>query len=185
VNVDVTDRRRTERRLAAIIDGALDAIVLLDAAGLITDFNPAAEQTFGYAQGEAIGRELAELVIDPALREAHRRGIARYLATGEGVMVGRRTEMRAMHASGALFDAELTVIRLPPAARRSSPASCVTSPTASAPSSSARASRVSRALHRHPRHDLRTPLARSPSRPTPCSGSKGSATPRPAPSGAS
>jgi PAS domain S-box-containing protein len=113
VNVDVTERKRSELRLAAIIEGALDAIVLIDESGRVTEFNAAAERTFGYTRAQAIGRELAELVIEPGLREAHRRGLRRYLATGESNIVGRRVEMRAMRADGTLFDVELTVIRLP------------------------------------------------------------------------
>jgi PAS domain S-box-containing protein len=113
VNVDVTDRKRTELRFAALIEGALDAIVIVDAAGKVTEFNAAAERIFGYARAEAVGRELAELVIPPAQREAHRRGLRHYLATGESVIVGRRVELRAMRADGTLFDAELSVIPLP------------------------------------------------------------------------
>lgn len=99
--------------LAAILEGALDAIVLIDAGGLITHFNAAAERTFGYARSEAVGRELAVLLIEPGLREAHRRGLQRYLATGESRILDQRIEVRAQRADGTLFDAELTVIRLP------------------------------------------------------------------------
>jgi PAS domain S-box-containing protein len=113
VNVDITDRKRTELRLAAILEGALDAIVLIDASGRILEVNPAAERTFGYPRAEALGRELADLVIEPGLREAHRRGLRRYLATGQSKIVGRRVEMRAMRADGALIDTELSVIPLP------------------------------------------------------------------------
>ncbi len=113
VNVDITDRKRTELRLAAILEGALDGIVLIDASGHVLEWNPAAARSFGYPRGEAIGRELAELIIEPALRDAHRRGLRHYLATGEGPIVGRRLELRAMRAGGELFDAELSVIGLP------------------------------------------------------------------------
>ncbi len=113
VNVDITDRKRNELRVAAILQGALDAIVLIDASGRVLEFNPAAEHKFGYPRGEAIGRELAELVIEPALRDAHRRGLRRYLASGESAIVGRRVELRAMRSDGSLFDAELSVISLP------------------------------------------------------------------------
>ena len=113
VNVDITDRKRTELRLAAILAGALDAIVLIDASGRVLECNPAAERTFGYTREEVLGRELADLIIEPGLRDAHRRGLLRYLATGESRIVGRRVELRAMRADGSLFDAELSVIRLP------------------------------------------------------------------------
>ena len=44
----------------------------MDAKGRIVEWNPAAEQTFGYAREEAIGRSLAELMIPERLRQAHK-----------------------------------------------------------------------------------------------------------------
>ena len=75
--------RRSEARKAAILDSALDCIVTIDHEGCITEFNPAAERTFGYRRDEVVGRQLADVIIPPALRERHRQGFARYLATGE------------------------------------------------------------------------------------------------------
>jgi signal transduction histidine kinase len=60
------------------------------------------------------GRELAAAVVPPALREAHRRGLARYLATGEPRILDRRIEVTALRADGSEFPAELTVTRTGP-----------------------------------------------------------------------
>ena len=68
-----------------MLDAALDCVVTMDHEGRVIDFNPAAERTFGYRAGEAIGRDMAELIVPPALRERHRRGLARYLATEEAL----------------------------------------------------------------------------------------------------
>jgi PAS domain S-box-containing protein len=97
---------------AAIMDAALDCVVTMDAAGRITHFNAAAEQTFGYPRSEAIGRPLAELVIPPRLRAAHHAGLARYLATREGSIMRRRIELTAMRAGGGEFPVELIVVPL-------------------------------------------------------------------------
>src|SRR5713101_5237921 len=56
----------------------------------ITKFNPAAERTFGYPRAAVIGRQMAEVIIPPPLRERHQRAMAHYLATGEGPILGRR-----------------------------------------------------------------------------------------------
>ena len=60
----------------AILDSALDCIITMDADGRVVEFNPAAERVFGYTRAEAVGRELAELIIPPSLREAAPRGPA-------------------------------------------------------------------------------------------------------------
>src|SRR5262249_38547497 len=96
----VSRRRRIQDRAmnpldreSAILAVSLDAIVSMDHRGLVTEFNPAAEQMFGYSRAETLGRSLAELIIPPRLREAHYQGLRRYLATGEGRVIGTRIEL--------------------------------------------------------------------------------------------
>jgi two-component system, sensor histidine kinase and response regulator len=60
-----------------------------------------------------LGQELAALVIPPSLRAAHRGGLARYLATGEGPILGKRLELSALRADGTEFPVELSITRLP------------------------------------------------------------------------
>src|SRR5215208_4887841 len=83
-------RRRAEQEVRdasevrrAMLESALDCVIGMDADGRVLDFNPAAERTFGYTADEAIGREMAELIVPPSLREKHRHGLARYVETGE------------------------------------------------------------------------------------------------------
>ncbi len=78
-----SELKRSEARKTAILDSALDCIVTIDHEGRITEFNPAAERTFGYRRDEVMGKQLADVIIPPSLREQHRQGFARYLATGE------------------------------------------------------------------------------------------------------
>jgi PAS domain S-box-containing protein len=101
----------SEARQRAILEAALDAVASIDQQARITYVNSAFERTFGYRAAEVIGRELAEVIVPPALREAHRRGFAHYLATGEQRILDRRLEATAMRADGSLFPAELTVTR--------------------------------------------------------------------------
>ena len=79
-----------KRRTDAILETALDAIIGMDAEGRVTEFNPAAERMFGYRAAEAIGRELADLIIPAALRDGHRAGLRKFLATGDGPFIDRR-----------------------------------------------------------------------------------------------
>ena len=105
----------SEARKAGILEAVLDCIITIDHRGRIIEFNPAAEQTFRYRRSEVIGREMAKLIIPPALRAAHREGLARYLAAGTGGAIDRRFETTAMRADGTEFPVELSLVRIPSA----------------------------------------------------------------------
>ncbi|MEA2358633.1 MAG: hypothetical protein QOI62_1893 [Solirubrobacteraceae bacterium] len=96
----------------AIVDSALDCVMTMDHQGRLVEFNPAAERTFGYRREEAVGAELADLIVPPALREAHRHGLARYMAGGEPRVLDRRLELTAMRNDGREFPVELTITRI-------------------------------------------------------------------------
>jgi two-component system, chemotaxis family, CheB/CheR fusion protein len=83
------------------LDSALDCIITMDASGRVQEFNPASERVFGFSRGEAVGKELAELIIPPRLRERHRQGLARYLKTGEGPLIGKLIEIDALRRDGS------------------------------------------------------------------------------------
>ena len=105
--------KRSEVHKAAIVDAALDCIVTIDHKGCITEFNPAAEHTFGYRRDEVLGKHLADIMVPPSLREKHRQGFARYMATGEARMLGKRIEMTAVRSDGSEFPVELAITRIP------------------------------------------------------------------------
>jgi diguanylate cyclase (GGDEF)-like protein/PAS domain S-box-containing protein len=81
----------------------------MDAAGRILDWNVAAERTFGYAREEVLGHELAATIVPEFSRQAHRDGLERYLRTGEGVLLGKRSELSAIHRDGYEFPIEITI----------------------------------------------------------------------------
>jgi len=102
--------RESEARKSAVMEGALDCIVTMDHHGLITEFNPAAERTFGYSRHDAIGQPLADLLIPPGLRGRHQQGLAHYIETGAGPVLGKRIELPAMRCDGTEFPAELAIV---------------------------------------------------------------------------
>jgi PAS domain S-box-containing protein len=101
-----------QRRTRAILDTALDAIIGMNHQGTITEFNPAAERIFGYRRDDALGRDLAQLLIPRELRDKHRDGLARYLATGVGPFIDCRVETTGYHADGHEFPVEVAVTRV-------------------------------------------------------------------------
>ncbi len=113
---DITERkaagaalRASEHRTREILQTAHDAFVAMDCDGLITDWNPQAQASFGWSRDEVLGHELAETIIPERDRAAHRRGLARFLATGEGSILGQRLQLRALHRDGHEFAIELTI----------------------------------------------------------------------------
>jgi len=110
LNADLEHR---VKELQAVLESALDSIIIVDDQGRITEFNLAAERTFGRTRAEAVGQRMAELIVPPALRERHLQAFARHLATGESAILGRRIELPALRADGTEFPAELAITRIP------------------------------------------------------------------------
>jgi PAS domain S-box-containing protein len=104
--------RESEERKSAILNAALDAIITIDQHEHIIEFNPAAEATFNYRREDILGKSIGDLIIPPGLRAQHRRGMAHYLATGNGPLLDRRIEITAMRADGSEFPIELSLARI-------------------------------------------------------------------------
>ncbi|GAA5448073.1 adaptive-response sensory-kinase SasA [Deinococcus depolymerans] len=105
--------RGSEARLKAIIASSLDAIITSDEQGVITEFNPAAEQIFAVTRAGALGQRMGELIVPPTLRDAHERGMARVQRGGPDRILGQRLELLARRSDGQDFPVELSVVRLP------------------------------------------------------------------------
>lgn len=101
--------RHNEALKTSVLEAALDCIITVNDGSRIIEWNPAAERTFGYSREEAIGCDLAELIIPPEHREAHYEGMSRYLATGEGPVLGTRIELEALRSDGSRFPVELAI----------------------------------------------------------------------------
>ena len=102
------DARSSQARTDAILDVALDCVILMNENGRIVQFNPSAERTFGYTSDEALGMPFAEL-ITPGDRDAHREDLARYVAGGEATGLNRRLEVMAVRKNGEAFPVEVAI----------------------------------------------------------------------------
>jgi two-component system NtrC family sensor kinase len=102
----------------AIIEGALDAIITIDEAGQVIDFNPSARRMFQYSPEEVVAKPIAELIIPERLRHQHHDGMARYLATGERKIIGEHIETTGMRSDGTEFPVELTLAEVKVEGRR-------------------------------------------------------------------
>jgi PAS domain S-box-containing protein len=101
--------RDSEQRFRRLIATSTDAFIAVDADCRITEWNHQAELTFGWRRDEVLGLNLDETIIPPRYREAHRQGLARYLATGEGAVLGKRLELEGQRRDGSEFPAELSI----------------------------------------------------------------------------
>lgn len=99
----------SERNIQAILESALDSIIVFGEDGRIREFNSAAERTFGYKRAEAIGQDFTTLIIPPELREQHRRAFAAYVASGDSELIGRRMEIPAPRAGGGHINVESVI----------------------------------------------------------------------------
>ncbi|MBF0454465.1 MAG: PAS domain S-box protein [Magnetococcales bacterium] len=119
---DITERRSYEQKLAvayaqlkdreshirAILDNALDAIITIEKNGLIREFNPAAEKLFGFSAQEAVGKDVADLIIPDEYRQAHLSALSRHAAeTDIPPVVKRRVEVSGKRADGKMVDLEI------------------------------------------------------------------------------
>ncbi|MBA2441968.1 MAG: PAS domain S-box protein, partial [Rubrobacter sp.] len=105
---DLSELQESEDRYRTIVDTASEAIVTASADGLIRSFNPGAEQSFGYAAAEVLGRPLGTLMPE-RFREPHARGMRRYLQTGEARVIGGTVELAGLRKDGAEFPLELSL----------------------------------------------------------------------------
>jgi len=101
--------RLSEARLRAITDSAQDAIIMMDARGAISHWNPAAESILGFQKEEAIGQNLHHLLVPERYLEAHRAALPEFLASGRGKMVGRTVELQARRKDGQEIAVDLSL----------------------------------------------------------------------------
>ncbi|GAO42769.1 PAS domain-containing sensor histidine kinase [Flavihumibacter petaseus] len=98
-----------EQELEAIFNNAPDAVVVIDSKGLIVRWNHAAEQLFGWTAAEIRGHPLGETIIPPQWRDAHTRGMERYLQTGESRIIGKTIEIQAWRKDHGLTEISIRI----------------------------------------------------------------------------
>lgn len=116
IHSDASEQIQLEEALAeaqarkhAILESALDPIVTIDHRGLISEFNRAAEQTFGHSRDDVLGTAPSEVLFPASKSAGHQNRIDRYLNAGEGSLLGRRIEVTAVRANGETFPAEMAM----------------------------------------------------------------------------
>ncbi|MCH2069117.1 PAS domain S-box protein [Shimia sp.] len=103
-------REQARARFEAVVSSSLNAVLVADTEGHIVEFNGAAETVFGYTRDEALGADLAELIVPEELREAHRAGMKRFVETGERKVIGAgRVRLKGMRKGGEVFPVELSI----------------------------------------------------------------------------
>ncbi|HCQ12931.1 PAS domain S-box protein, partial [Flavobacterium sp.] len=114
---DITERKKaeeeiknTEERRKLIMNSALDAIICIDKAGMITFWNPQAEQIFGWSENEVMGKLLSAIIVPEKFRAMHSAGMDRYMETGKGQSLNKLLQLSAIKRDGTEFPIELTVL---------------------------------------------------------------------------
>jgi PAS domain S-box-containing protein len=105
---DISERKQAEQKFRSVTESAIDAIISADHVGEIVSWNRAATSILGYSEEEAVGQRL-ELIIPERFHEAHRNGMARFTATGEGHVIGTTVELSARTKSGDEVPIELSL----------------------------------------------------------------------------
>lgn len=99
----------SEGQITAIFENAPDVVVVIDKEGRITKWNPQAEKLFGWKQSEVINRLLAETIVPPQFRDAHQKGLRRYVETGESSILGKTIELFAVKKDNTEIDVSLSI----------------------------------------------------------------------------
>ena len=113
---DVTERkqveealRESELRMRSIADSAQDAILMMDSAGMVSYWNPAAEHILGYTRAEAIGQNLHSFLVPPRYHAAHHAAFPLFLQTGHGAAVGKTLDLSARRKDGKEISVQLSL----------------------------------------------------------------------------
>ncbi len=103
----------SEERFRNMAESAQDGIVIIDADGLVTYWNVAAERMFGYRQQELLGRNMHDTVVPQRYRDAYRKGWPAFRNDGVGAVIGSTFEISALNKNGAEFPIELSISAAP------------------------------------------------------------------------
>jgi PAS domain S-box-containing protein len=106
----IESAEQRKRRSDSVIDAALDAVVAIDPEGCVVEWNREAERVFGWTAAEVRGQPLSEFIVPVRYRAAHIKGLQRFMKTGTGPMLNRRTELTALRQDGREFPVELTIL---------------------------------------------------------------------------
>jgi PAS domain S-box-containing protein len=98
-----------EERARLVVESALDAIIVIDSDGIVSDWNEQAQAIFGWPRVQILGKQLVDTIIPPKYRKMHNAGLKHFLATGEGPLLNKRIEITGLHKEGHELQIELSI----------------------------------------------------------------------------
>src|SRR5258706_12560999 len=101
-------QRYEATRLKAVLETAVDGIILIDAKGIVQMFNPACERLFGYEAAEVIGRNV-KMLMPPEFKTEHDQYLENYRTTGQRKIIGIGREVVGQRKDGTPFPMDLSV----------------------------------------------------------------------------
>jgi len=112
IETKISDVEEMSALRTAVLDTSQSGIISCDAAGMVTDFNPAAESLFGFSRSEAMGQPVKTLIIPAGMVPKHEAGFSRYLETGKARILGKPLELVGLRADGTEIPIEVLVQRI-------------------------------------------------------------------------
>jgi len=103
------EAKENEEQIQTMFKAAPDAVIVIDSAGIIRRWNIKAETLFGWKEEEVTGKLLSETIIPYRYREAHQKGMAHFLSTGEGPVLDRSIEIQALQKNDTEFNIALSI----------------------------------------------------------------------------
>ncbi|MEW5820763.1 MAG: PAS domain S-box protein, partial [Cyanobacteriota bacterium] len=117
--IDISELKKAQQEfleahnaLEAITETAVDAIILIDNEGKVINWNKSAENIFGYTKQEILHQNLHNLIVPERYMEAHKKGFAHFIKSGEGNAVGKTVELSAIRKDGTEIIVELSLSSL-------------------------------------------------------------------------
>jgi PAS domain S-box-containing protein len=114
--VDITELKKREEELKRsedllrnVVDASFDGVIVMNGAGTVLDFSPAAEDVFGWSSKEIIGQKMSDFIIPDKYRNAHEAGLEKFLKSGAGPVLGKRIEIEGLHKDGHEIIVELAI----------------------------------------------------------------------------
>ena len=104
-----SELEESESKFRNIINSALDAVIMINSKGLVTEWNEKAEEIFEFTSQETLGKRLSELIIPQQYKASHEKGMKNFLKTGEGPVLNNRIEITAVGKKREEFPIELSI----------------------------------------------------------------------------